>query len=168
MTRVLSTARLQGEPIGREHLADVCRFHQDADAMAHMGGAWDEAKSVAYVERHVAHWVKYGFGTWVVREHGGDDAIGLGGLHHLDLLGVDEVEVGYGFLPPHWGRGLATELATECVRVAREDVGLASVVACTSPDHAASIRVMQKSGFEFEREVTLPGGPAVIYRARLE
>lgn len=133
--------------------------------MAHMGGVWDDARVAEYVERNTAHWDLYGFGVWVVRDPSTAVLMGLGGLRHSDVSGVDEVEVGYGFLPELWSRGLATELAQACVRVARDDLHLESVVACTSPNHAASMRVMVKAGFVFERTLALASGPAVLYRA---
>ena len=87
-------------------------------------------------------------------------------LRHLDVEGIDEVEVGYGFLPEAWGRGLATEVARACVRIGRDRLGLGSVVAVTRPDHAASQRVMSKAGLVYERDIVHAGLPHVLFRTR--
>jgi len=58
-----------------------------------------------------------------------DDAfLGRGGLRHQSIDGRDEVELGYGFAPEAWGKGLATELARESVRVAFDVLKLPDLI----------------------------------------
>jgi [ribosomal protein S5]-alanine N-acetyltransferase len=84
----------------------------------------------------------------------------------LDVEGADEVEVGYGFYPEYWGRGLATEVACVCVRIGLTQLGLPSVVAVTLPTHRASQRVMLKAGLAYERQIIHEGLPHVLLRTR--
>jgi RimJ/RimL family protein N-acetyltransferase len=69
-------------------------------------------------------------------------------------------------MPECWGRGLATELATESVRVGFEVLGLPDLVCFALPTNAASLRVMEKLGFRPESEVTVRGLPHVFCRLR--
>jgi ribosomal-protein-alanine N-acetyltransferase len=161
-----STARLVAERLTPAHLRDVRRMDQDEGFMAHLGGVRDEAASLAYLERNLAHWATHGFGLWMLRDPARGPLIGRAVLRHLDVNDVDEVEVGYGFYPEYWGRGLATEVARACVRIAREQLGLASVVAVTRPMHSASQRVMLKAGLVYEREIIHEGLPHVLFRTR--
>jgi ribosomal-protein-alanine N-acetyltransferase len=78
--------------------------------------------------------------------------------------GRDEVEIAWAVAPERWGQGYATELGAAAVRVAFADLGLASVVAYTTPGNRASLRVMEKLGFEYEREVVHANLPHVLYR----
>jgi RimJ/RimL family protein N-acetyltransferase len=48
--------------------------------------------------------------------------------------------------------------------VAFEDLGLIDVVCFTLPANRASRRVMEKAGFEYERDVVHAGSPHVLYR----
>ena len=99
----------------------------------------DEAATLAYLERNLAHWATYGFGVWMLRDGDQGTLIGRAVLRHLDVEGADEV----GRLrvcPECWGRGLATEVASAGVRIARDGLGLPSVVAVTLPGHRASRR----------------------------
>jgi RimJ/RimL family protein N-acetyltransferase len=139
---------------------------QNEGFMAHLGGVRDEAATLAYLERNLAHWATYGFGVWMLRDGDEGALIGRAVLRHLDVEGADEVEVGYGFYPECWGRGLATEVASAGVRIAREQLGLPSVVAVTLPTHAASQRVMLKAGLVYEREFIHEGSPHVLFRTR--
>ena len=67
--------------------------------MALLGGIRDSAGTIAYLEHNVKHWADYGFGMWMLRDAGTRAVIGRAILRHLDIGGVDEVEVGYGFMP---------------------------------------------------------------------
>jgi len=161
-----STPRLLAERLTPAHLPDVRRMDQNEGFMAHLGGVRDEAATLAYLERNLAHWATYGFGLWMLRDPARATLIGRAVLRHLDVEGADEVEVGYGFYPEYWGRGLATEAARACVRIGRARLGLASVVAVTLPTHAASQRVMVKAGLAYEREIVHEGLPHVLFRTR--
>ena len=101
--------------------------------MALLGGIRDSAGTIAYLEHNVKHWADYGFGMWMLRDAGTRAVIGRAILRHLDIGGVDEVEVGYGFMPEYWGRGLATEIAQACIRIGHDRLGLRSIVAITTP-----------------------------------
>jgi ribosomal-protein-alanine N-acetyltransferase len=159
-----STPRLRAERLTAAHLDDLRRMDQNVSFMAHLGGVRQEAGTVAYLERNLSHWADHGFGLWMLRDSISQAVIGRAVLRHLEVEGADEVEVGYGFYPDVWGRGLATEVARACVRIGREQVGLRSVVAVTLPEHAASQRVMLKAGLVYERDITLGGLSHVLFR----
>jgi ribosomal-protein-alanine N-acetyltransferase len=161
-----STPRLVAERLTRAHLPEVRRMDQNEWFMAHLGGVQDEAATLAYLERNLAHWATHGFGLWMLRDPAEGAPIGRAVLRHLDVDGVDEVEVGYGFYPEFWGRGLATEVACACVGIGRAQLGLPSVVAVTLPTHSASQRVMLKAGLAYEREIIHEGLPHVLFRTR--
>ena len=161
-----TTARLAAERLTPDHLPEVRRMHRDVAVMAQLGGVRDEAQTAAYLARNLQHWADYGFGLWILREVGGGDPIGRAVLRHLLVDGVDEVEVGYAFYPPFWGRGLATEIATACLELGRRDLSLATIVAVTSPANLASQHVLQKVGLEYERAFTNEGSPSSLFRTR--
>jgi len=161
-----STARLSAERLTSDHLPELLRMHRDADVMAHLGGVRDAEQTASYLERNLRHWADYGFGLWIVRELGGEEAIGRAALRHLLVEGVDEVEVGYAFYPPFWGRGLATEVATACLAFGRQELSLSTMVALTSSGNLASQRVLLKVGLVYEREFVHEGAPCSLYRTR--
>jgi ribosomal-protein-alanine N-acetyltransferase len=65
---------------------------------------------------------------------------------------------------PFWGRGLATEASSACVRYVFDRRGWREVVAVLRPANHAAIRVVTKLGMSAEQTVALGGVPAVIYR----
>jgi ribosomal-protein-alanine N-acetyltransferase len=139
---------------------------QNPRFMAELGGVRDEAGTLAYLERNMAHWAAHGFGLWMLRDRETGAMIGRAVLRHLDVDGVDEVETGYGFLPDVWGRGLATEIARACVGIGQDRLGLASVVGITVPTNAASQQVMRKAGLQYERDIVHAGLTHLLFRTR--
>jgi RimJ/RimL family protein N-acetyltransferase len=86
-------------------------------------------------------------------------------LRHLDIEGTDELELGYGFHPKYWGRGLATEIALELLQLGRVRLGRPSIVAITLPENIGSQRVLTKTGLVFERDIDHDGVPHRLYRS---
>ncbi len=95
-----------------------------------------------------------GFGLYVVDLKATGESLGICGLVRRD--GLDTADLGFAFLPRYWSQGYALESAQAVMAHARADLGLEHVVAITNPDNAASIRVLQRVGFAFDRMVALP------------
>jgi RimJ/RimL family protein N-acetyltransferase len=70
----------------------------------------------------------------------------------------------YALVTEYWGRGLATEMAKEILTGAFERLGMEKVVCFTLTTNRPSQRVMEKAGFEYERNVVHAGLPHVLYR----
>ncbi len=113
-----------------------------------------------------AHWERLGFGLWLVRDRESEEMLGQGGLQSSFIAGAHEVEVAWAIVPERWGQGLATELANAAISAAFGELALPEIVAFTLVDNYASRRVMEKSGFEFEREIVHVGLPHLLYRLR--
>lgn len=154
------------ERVTAAHWLDLRRMDENEGFMALLGGVRDKAGTVAYLEMNVKHWADYGFGMWMLRDRETSDVIGRAILRHLVIEGVDEVEVGYGFMPECWGRGLATEIARACVRIGFDQLALPSLVAITTPANIGSQRVMQKAGLAYERDIVHANEPHVLFRIR--
>jgi len=137
---------------------------RDAKYMALLGGPRSETETRAYMARNLQHWDDHGFGLWVLRDTDGRVA-GRCVLRHLDVDGTEEVELGYGLHPQYWGRGLATEVAKELLRIGRHELKRPTIVAITRHDNLASQRVLEKTGLVYEREVEHDGVPHLLYRS---
>jgi RimJ/RimL family protein N-acetyltransferase len=136
--------------------------------MAMLGGIRDEAATSDYLSRNLDHWAEHNFGIWMLRDRQTGAMIGRAVLRHLEIDGHDEVEVGYGFLPQFWGRGLATEIARACVRIGLEELRFPSLVAITLTTNRGSQRVLEKAGLRHERDIMHAGVPHALFRTRPE
>jgi len=92
--------------------------------------------------------------------------VGMSGLIRRD--GLEDVDIGYAFLPRYRGRGYAFEAAQGVVAHARA-LGIPRLAAITTPDNAASIALLLRLGMRFEGTRTLAeGAPALnLYRMAL-
>lgn len=160
------TERLLAERLLPQHVDDIHRMHQDSRGMALLGGIRDAAQTAAYMEKNLRHWDQFGFGTWILRDRQDQRVAGRAVLRHLMVEGVDEIEVGYGFHPHQWGRGLASEITVACLEFARNDLNATSVVALTHPKHERSQNVLIKVGMIYDREVEEEGKVHALFRTR--
>ena len=101
----------------------------------------------------MASYERFGFGLYRVQLKTGGEPIGMCGLLKRDSL--EDVDVGFAFLPRFWSRGFAFESASAVLAHGRQTWGLKRILAITSPDNEASIRLLAKLGFRFERMARL-------------
>lgn len=165
----VETARMVLERLRPEHLAAERRLFLDPRVGATL---WtrpappSEAEIVDGLAAKDDHWDRHGFGIWLLRDRDTGVAVGRGGLQYTYTAGLHDVEAAWVIFPERWGQGLATELAFACLEVGFGQLGLRQIVAFTRPDNVASRRVMEKSGFEYERDIVHAGLPHVLYVRR--
>ena len=167
----LETARIVYERLRYDHARELAPLLQDprvARTLSASGRPPTDAELSLSLQTKITHWLRYGFGLWLMRDRETGEMIGRGGLQHTQVGGRPEVEVGWSVVPDRWNQGLATELARLSVEVAFDDLGLEELVAFTLPDNIASRRVMEKSGFSYERQFDHVGLRHVLFRQRRE
>jgi ribosomal-protein-alanine N-acetyltransferase len=146
----LSTERLRLRRWRAADRAPFASMNADPRVMRHFPAVLDRAGSDALVERIEAGFARHGFGLWAVEVVGGPAFIGFVGLSLVDFDGPlrDRFEIGWRLAADQWGRGYATESATEVLRSAFDDLGLDEVVSFTVPANTASLAVMARIGLE--------------------
>jgi len=101
----------------------------------------------------VASYAKNGFGLGLVILKATGEPIGMCGLIKRDAL--EDVDIGYAYLPRYWSKGYAIEAALAMKSYAKEACHLNRLVAIVDPANTSSIRVLEKLGMKFERMVRL-------------
>ena len=170
LVETFRTDRLIAERLRDEHFDELCRMHRDPRVMATLGppgapdGLLSDGETHQFLRRHLDHWDRYGYGLWAFRDRVDARFVGRAGLYNTHVGGQDEVELAYALMAEYWGRGLATEMAGAILSVAFERLGMEELVCFTLTTNRASQRVMEKVGFEYERDVVHAGQPHVLHR----
>ena len=102
---------------------------------------------VAMVER-------LGFGLYLTERKSDGVPLGICGLIKRD--GLDDVDIGFAFLPQFTGMGYATEAAIATMAYGKNTFGLKRIVGITSHDNVTSIKLLEKIGLKFEAMVKMP------------
>ncbi len=127
--------------------------------------------SLADAQRLLDHWLEQwatqGYGWWAIaRSEQPEHLIGFGGVAPLNYLTERRINLGYRFAVEAWGQGFATQLGRDALALAFGPLRLPAVFGLVRPDHAASIRVLEKLGMQpFGVLDDVPGqAPSLVLR----
>jgi RimJ/RimL family protein N-acetyltransferase len=146
--------------------ADVSSFYllgSDPAVMRFLGDRLTSIEQALEVlrTRPIADYRKHGYGRWACIDKASGELIGFSGLKYLDDL--QEVDLGYRFLPAYWGRGLATESGRAVLDYGFAKLGLPEIIGLVAPENSASVRVLEKLGFAFVRIIEYFARPTAKY-----
>jgi RimJ/RimL family protein N-acetyltransferase len=147
-TGVLETDRLILRRFTAEDASFVVGLFNDAAFLRFIGdkAVRTEADAIAYIEReYIASYSRNGFGPYCVQRKHDAIPVGMCGLLLRDWL--PDADLGYAFLPAHWGQGYAVEAARGVIAYAVNVLGLRRVVAITDPENTDSMKVLSRVGF---------------------
>jgi RimJ/RimL family protein N-acetyltransferase len=154
----LETLRLRIRELAPADAAFILTLLNDPDFLRNVGDRHVRTLEDArrYIEAGpMASYARHGFGLCRVELRASGEAIGICGVLKRDELpGPD---IGFAFLPAHRSKGYALESATAVLSHAREVLRMPRLLAIVNPDNAASIRLLEKLGFGFERMIQLNG-----------
>lgn len=156
--KVLETERLVLRRLVAEDAPFILELLNDPSWLRFIGDkgvrTLDDAR--AYIRNGPGDmYTRLGHGLYLAELKDGGIPIGLCGLIKRDTL--ENVDIGFAFLPLYRARGYAHEAASATLAYARNTLGLKRIVAITSPDNQASARLLEKIGLRFEGMVRLAG-----------
>jgi len=159
---MIETSRLLLRMFTPDDVDAMWAIEREPEVMKYVGkGARTLDETRERLLASIRHWQQHGFGMMAVVHKETGRVIGRGGLCYLD--GTPEVEVGYVLDKPFWGMGLATEIASGCIRYGFEVLKLGRIVAIARPENLASRHVMQKLGMVYEKDARFYHIDSVYY-----
>ncbi len=99
----------------------------------------------------LGHWHLRGYGIWALERKLNNSLIGHVGL--LNPEGWPGVELCWALSPEYWGNGYATEAAKETICWAFTHLKIDSLISLIYPDNNASIKVSNRIGQKFQKEI---------------
>jgi [ribosomal protein S5]-alanine N-acetyltransferase len=102
----------------------------------------------------IASYQDFGFGLYAIEQKNSPEPIGICGLSKRESL--DHPDLGFALLQKFHGQGYAQESAEAVMHYARNTLNLRRIKAITKPQNRASIRLLEKLGFHFEKTIRMP------------
>jgi RimJ/RimL family protein N-acetyltransferase len=155
---LLETDRLALRELTPADAPFILELVNDPDWLRYIGdrGVHTLEHAVTYIENGPASmYARYGFGLWLVELKASGEPLGLCGLLKRDFL--EDVDIGYAFLPHYRGEGYALEAAAGVLEYAGATLGIRRVLAIVTSENERSARLLEKLGLHFERMVSYPG-----------
>lgn len=160
----IETEHLIGNRLQQDDLGLLYRMYTNEEVMYTLGGTRTFRETKEFHANMMEHWEKFDYGIYIFRDKITGEFAGRGGLKKVTVEGKDEVELIYALMPPFWGKGLASEIATKSLNIGFEQLKLRDVVSFTWTENKTSQRTMEKVGFKLEKNFTHFGLPHVLYR----
>ncbi len=154
---VLQTPRLNLRRLDAEDAPFIVELLNDAAFLRYIGDK--RVRTLEDARQYILtgpldSYERFGFGLYLVELKESGVRLGICGLLKRDTL--DDVDIGFAFLPLHRSKGYAVEAASAVMHHARTVLGLKRIVAVTSQNNDGSASVLGKIGFRFERLIRLP------------
>ena len=153
----LETERLRLRPLTPGDAAFIMELLNDPDWKRFIGDrnirTLDDARG--YIEKGpMTMYAKHNVGSLLVEVKTTGEPAGFSGLIKRD--GLDDVDIGFAFLPRFRGFGYAYESTAAVLDHGRKVLGFPRIVAINSKDNEDSARLLERLGLRFEKFVTMP------------
>ncbi len=154
--KVLETERLVLRLISTDDAEFFLRLLNEPSFLRFIGDK--KVRSLADAHNYIVNgpiqsYQRFGFGLYLVELKDTSVPIGICGLLKRDTL--DDVDIGFAFLPDFWAQGYGFESARAIMIHGRNTMGLKRILAITSPDNVGSIALLEKLGLKYERVTKL-------------
>ena len=160
---ILETERLLLRRPAAEDAPAYAAIWGDPEVVRFIGGeTWDLQRAQDGIERMRRHWEWFDIGLFTVVRKRDERILGRVGFlvwnenwqnGHRERVEPVETEIGWTIGREFWNRGYATEAAAACRDQALGPLGLKRVISLIAAENTASIRVAEKIGETFEREI---------------
>ena len=162
---MLTTPRLLLRNWKEEDIDSFIAMNGDIDVMRYFPSILMPEQTKALYQRIQLHFQQNGFGLYVVEEKATGAFVGFTGLMTPSFTAFFTpcIEIGWRLRKQFWGKGYATEAASECLKEAFSKLELTKIYSFTSIHNKASEKVMQKLGMEKEGTFPHPNIPIHHY-----
>jgi len=154
--KIIETDRLILCRLTTDDAAFILKLVNDAMFLRHIGDrgvkTLDDARKYI-LNGPVDSYERFGFGLYLTKLKDGDIPIGICGLLKRDSL--EDVDVGFAFLPEYRRKGYAYESASAVLDHGKTILGLNRIIAVTSPDNNRSIKILKKIGLTYREMIKL-------------
>jgi [ribosomal protein S5]-alanine N-acetyltransferase len=122
-----------------------------------------EADALRIITQHILPQYALNLGRLATFINNTNEFIGWCGLKYRPEL--EEVDLGYRFLPQYWGKGYATEAAQHTLQYALYNLQLKRVTGRAHTENKASLKVLEKIGMQYLKNEIVDDCPVKTFVA---
>lgn len=163
MKTVTETSRLYLRELTPDDAQSFYALNADPEVIRYTGDAAFDSVMAAkdFLTSYVAVYAQYKRGRWAVIRKSNGEFLGWCGLKYHPEENI--TDLGFRFFRQFWNHGYATESAAACLHYGFNKLGLTEIHGHAMTANAASVRVLEKLGFTFVRNITFSGSDGVMY-----
>jgi ribosomal-protein-alanine N-acetyltransferase len=167
-TIILETERLVLEELDQSRFNELFFLLSNSNVHKYFPKTLNREESVEFLDKIQNRQKEDGVSFWAVIKKYDSKMIGICGLLKQIIDDKKEIEVGYRIDDKYWGNGYGTEAAAGCIKYAKDNLNLKSVISLILSINKQSIRVAEKNGLKLEKESMFHGQIHCVYRINLQ
>jgi RimJ/RimL family protein N-acetyltransferase len=166
--RPLETERLVLREFTKEDSGFILELLNTEEWLKYIGDrdVNNEQQGVDFIEGRLRpSYTEHGFGFFLVESKKDRAPMGMCGL--VKREGLENIDLGFAFLPEYFGKGFAFESCISVIQFAKTDLKVNMLDAITMSINKNSIALLERLGFHYKRNVVLNEEELMLFRKRL-
>lgn len=165
--RIFETDRLILETLGEDRFEELAILLANEKVHRFFPKTLNMIESREFLKEIQRRQNEDGFTFWAVILKDDNRFLGICGLLKQTIDEIDEIEVAYRISDEFWGKGYGTEAAEGCIKYAKNELKLKSIISIILKQNIRSIRVSEKNGLKLEKETLFHDQVHQVYRKKL-
>ncbi len=160
------TERLLFRKVRKEDIPLWIPFFENNENLPYIGidlSLPKETQATNWILKQLDRYKESGCGHLAVIEKKNGNFIGMGGIIPRDLNGKKEFEIAYSLIPAYWGKGYATELASQMRLFGFENKISNRFISIIHKENIGSINVAKKNKMTVLFETEYLDMPVFVY-----
>ena len=165
MEVITETGRLLIRPLSLDDIPALTTILSDPEVSKHtIQTIFDESSTRQFIKKCLSCYESHGYGPWALIHKESEGLIGFCGISPEPVGELIEINLGYSLARHYWGLGLATESTRAVLTYVFGNRKFKSIIVIIEPEHSASKRVAEKTGFVNFQNENFHGKKVKIYR----
>jgi len=163
MDWVIETPRLLLRELNTDDAQFFFDLNNDPEVIRYTGDvAFESIDAARQFLAGYDHFKKYGFGRWAMATKSEHKLVGWCGLKYSS--DANEYDLGFRLFKNEWGKDFATEAGIACLTAGFQKFNMPMIVGRALKANIGSIRVLEKCGMRYWKDVEEHDNEAVVYK----
>lgn len=165
---IVNTERLSIRKITKADAQDLSMVLADPVVMKYSTvGVHSEKQIHEYINNCQKQYELNGYGHWAIYDAATAGFIGVCGLNKHEIASGEVIHINYRLATNQQGKGYAVEATLGVLDFAKKTLKLPAIFALIEPENTSSVKVVNRTGFEFIEASSFRGFTIDVYKITL-